>query len=98
MFGLFCTPGPFTLRDEEKARQAIEAVMDLLPNVKRVVLTLTFAGHDVPEYQVKEIVARALKIASPLIGFADLSLKEADYENAQRTRIMREVREALDCH
>lgn len=68
MFGLFCTPGPFALRDEEKARQAIEAVVDLLPNIKQVVLTLTFAGHDVPEYQVQEIVARALKIASPLRG------------------------------
>ncbi len=96
MFGLFCTPGPFTLRDEEKARQAIETVVDPLPNVKRVVLTLTFAGHDVP-YQVKEIVARALKIASPLRGFAGLSLEGADYENTQRTRIMREVREALGC-
>jgi hypothetical protein len=61
------------------------------------VLTLTFAGHDVPEYQVKEIVTRALKIASPLRGFAGLSLEGADYENAQRTRIMREVREALGC-
>ena len=97
MFGLFCTPGPFTLRDEEKTRQAIEALVDLLPNVKRVVLTLTFAGHEVPEYQVKEIVARALKIASPLRGFAGLSLEGADYENAQRTRIMREVREVLGC-
>jgi hypothetical protein len=35
MFGLLCTPGPFTVRNEEKARQAMEAVVDLLPNVKR---------------------------------------------------------------
>lgn len=89
MFGLFCIPGPFTLRNEEKARQTIEAVMSLLPNVKQIVLTLTFAGHDVPEYQVKEIVARALKIASPLRGFVGLSLKGADYENAQQTQILR---------
>ncbi len=97
MFGLLCTPGPFTVRNEEKARQAMEAVVDLLPNVKRAVLALTFAGHDEPEYQVKEIVTRALKIASPLRGFAGLSLEGADYENAQRTRVMREVREALGC-
>lgn len=97
VFGLLCTPGAFTVRDEEKARQAIEAVVDLLPNIRWVVLTLTFAGHDVPEYQEKEIVARALKIASPLRGFAGLSLEGADYEHAQRTRIMREVREALGC-
>ncbi len=83
MFGLLCTPGPFTVRNEEKGRQAMEAVVDLLPNVKRAVLTLTFAGHDEPEYQVKEIVTRALKIASPLRGFAGLSLEGADYENAQ---------------
>lgn len=97
MFGLLCTPGPFTLRREEKARLAVEAVVDLLPNVKRVILTLTFTGHDVPEHQVKEIVARALKIASPLRGFAGLSLEGADYESAQRTRVLREVREALGC-
>jgi len=72
-------------------------VVDLLPNIKRVVLILTFAGHDVPEYQVKGIVARALKIASPLRGFTGLSLEGADYETAQRTRIMREVSEALGC-
>lgn len=97
MFGLFCIPGPFTLRDEEKARQAIESVVDLLPNVKRVVLTLTFAGYEVPEYQVKEVATRALKIASPLRGFAGLSLRGADCKSAQRTRTMREVREALGC-
>jgi hypothetical protein len=55
MFGLLCTPGPFTVRNEEKARQAMEAVVDLLPNVKRAVLTLTFAGDDEPEYQVKKL-------------------------------------------
>ncbi len=49
MFGLLCTPGPFTVRNEEKGRQAMEAVVDLLPNVKRAVLTLTFAGHDEPK-------------------------------------------------
>lgn len=71
--------------------------MDLLPNVKRVILTFTFAGFDVPEYQVKEIVACALMVASPLRGFAGLSLEGWDYETAQRARIIREVREALGC-
>lgn len=95
MFDLRSTPGPSTLSEEEESRQAIEAVVDLLPNVKWVVLTLTFGGHDVPEYQVKEVVARALKIASPLRVFAGLSLGVVGYETAQRTRIMMEVREAL---
>lgn len=97
MFGLDATPGPSTLRDEEKARQAIEAVVDLLPNVKRVVLMLSFTGHDVPEYQSKGIVARPLNLASPLRGFANLSLEGADHETDQRTRNLREIREALCC-
>ena len=71
--------------------------MDLLPYAKLVELTLTFAGHDAPECQVKEIVARALKIASPLRGFAGLFLDSFEDETAQRTRVMREVREALGC-
>ena len=97
MFGLFCNPLSFSLRSEEQARQAIEAVVELLPNLKRVVLTLTFAGLEVPEDQVKDVVARALKLVSPLRGFAGLSLEGAEYDTAQRTRIMREVREALGC-
>lgn len=50
-----------------------------------------------PEYQVKEIVIRALKTASPLRRFAGSSLEGANFENAQRNRIMKEVREALCC-
>lgn len=96
-FGLFTTTGPFTPSIEEEARQVIEAVVELLPNVKRVVLALWFAGFDVPEYQVKELVTRALNIASPLKGFAGLFLEEVDRETAQRIRIIREVREALAC-
>ena len=69
--------------------------MKLLPNLKQVVLMLLLSGFDVPEYQVKDVVARALKIASPLRGFAGLYLEKTDELTAQRTRIMREVREAL---
>lgn len=97
MFGLQCTPNRFTLLDEEDERQAIEAVMKLLPNIKRVELTLTFMGFEVPDYQVKEIVARALKIASPLRDVGGLVLIGADDENAQRTYIMRELRDVLGC-
>lgn len=97
MFDLILTPRSFTKRETEQARQAIEATMGLLPNVKRVVLTLTFAGFDVPEYQEKEIVARALDWASPLKGFPGLSLEGDDYATDQRTRIMGEVRRALGC-
>lgn len=32
LIGLFCTPSPITVRDEGKARQAMEAV-DWLPNI-----------------------------------------------------------------
>lgn len=96
-FGFFSTPGRFALRDEEKAGQVIQTVMDLLPNVKQVVLTLTIDGFDVPEYQAKENLDRVLRIASPLKGFAGLSVDGSDHETAQRTRTMREVREALGC-
>ena len=93
--GLFCNPLPHSLRDEEETRQTIEAVVELLPNLKQVVLSLCLSGHDVLEYQVKDVVARALRIASPLRGFAGLYLEEFDELTAQRTRIMSEVREAL---
>ncbi|KAL8702853.1 MAG: hypothetical protein Q9201_003994, partial [Fulgogasparrea decipioides] len=90
MFGVILASSPFTKHETEQARQAIEAAMGLLPNVKRVVLTLTLAGFDVPEYQEKEIVARVLDWASPLKGFPGLSLKGDDYATDQRTRIMGE--------
>lgn len=69
----------------------------LLLNVKRVDLTLTFAGYDVPEYNPKKIVARSLIQASPLRGFAGLSADRAAYKSDQRTHYMKEVREALGC-
>ncbi|MCJ1338398.1 hypothetical protein MMC09_003685 [Bachmanniomyces sp. S44760] len=81
---------------EEEARQAVETVMNLLPNVKYVVLKFMFAGHEVPQRREKEAVARALKIASPLGGFANLSVEGASY-SAQGARITRSVREALGC-
>ena len=84
------------LADEEERRQGIEAVMKLLPNVKRVGVTLSFVGHAIPEYQVKGLVARALRIASPLRRFDGLVL-DGRNETTQRVRILREVREALGC-
>ena len=71
--------------------------MDLLPNIKWVVLRLAFVGCDLPEHQIREIVARVLKIVSPLRGFAGMSLDYFHSEGAQRTRILGEVREALGC-
>ena len=97
MFGMILTTSIFTKRETEQARQAIEAAMGLLPNVKRIVLTLTLSGHDVPECQEKRIVACALDWASPLKGFPGLSLEGDDYATDQRTRIMGEVRRALGC-
>lgn len=95
--GLLCTPGPFCSHDEEMTRRAIEAVLDLLPNVKQIILTLMLTGFDVPEYQVIEIVTRALKMVGPLKGFAGLSLEPIEHDTDQQTRIMREVRETLGC-
>lgn len=94
---LVSTPGPFTRGDEEQRRQAFEAAVELLPNIKRVELTLNFIGRAVPDYQVKELVARALRTASPLRKFDRLTLKGPGLETAQRMRIWREVREALGC-
>lgn len=71
--------------------------MDLLPNIQWVVLRLAFVGCDLPEYQIREIVARVLKMVGPLRGIADMSLDYFHGEGAQRTRILEEVREALGC-
>ena len=87
----------FTAGGEEERRRGFEAAVKLLPNVKRVELTLYFIGHAVPDHQVKELVACALRTASPLRGFDGLILKGPINETAQRTRIWREVREALGC-
>jgi len=90
-------PGPFTLSDEEKWRQALEAAVLWLPNIRRVELTLALCGHDVPNWQVKEVVTRAIKIASPLRDIPGLILRGDSNEGSQRIRIIREVREALGC-
>ena len=97
MIVLRITPGPFTYSDEEARRQAVEAVVKLLPNVRRFELTLAFVGLEVPDYQVKDVVNRAVRIAGPLRDIAGLVLRGASNENAQRTRIMKEVGEALGC-
>ena len=86
-----------TSAGEEEHRQAFEAAVKLLPNVKRVELTLGFIGLTVPDHQVKELVAIALRTASPLKDCTGLVLKGRTNETAQRTRIFREVREALGC-
>ena len=87
-----------TTRFEEKCRQGIEAAVKLLPNVKRVELTLGFRGRRAPDHQVKELVAFALMTASPLRGLDRLVVKEPINEiNPQRMRIRMEVREALGC-
>ena len=83
---------------EEKRRQWFEAVVKLLPIVKRVELTLSFLHLTVPDYQVKELVAIALKTISPLKFYTGLVLKDGrTNESAQWTRIFREVREGLGC-
>ena len=89
------TSDSFTHSDSEKLRQAFEAVVKLLPNVRRVELTLSLVGHDVPDYQVKEVVTRVMRITSPLKDIAGLVFQGASNETAQRKRIMEEVHEAL---
>ncbi len=90
-------PGPFTLSDEEKRRQTFETVVEWLPNVRRAELTLSHTGRMVPDYQVKEVVSRGTRTASPLKHIAGLVLLGSKHETAQRLRIHREVREALGC-
>ena len=94
---ILSTAGPFTPSDEEQRRQVFEAAVELLPNLKQVELTLNFIGRAVPDYQIKDLVARALRTASPLRKFDRLILKGPGLETAQRMRIWREVREALGC-
>ena len=85
----------FTLEYEEERRKGFVSVMKLLPNVTRVELTLEVSGSTVPHDQVKKLVARALRIISPLRDIERLILKRPGYETAQETRIWREVCEAL---
>lgn len=87
----------FHLERDETIRQALQAAVDLLPNVKRVELSLAIVGHDVPEWQITEVVNRAVREASPLKGLPGLSIRGGFNENNQRARIVREVREALGC-
>lgn len=101
MIILSSTRGAFTHSNEETyeetRRQVLEAVVKLLPNVRRFELTLAFFGLEVPDYQVKEVVARVLRIASPLRDITGLVLQGSKDDSAQRTRIIREVCEALGC-
>lgn len=94
---LSCSSGPSTDSEEENLRQALEAVVQLLPYVRRVELSVTFIGFAVPENEVKEVVTRAIRVASPLKDIALLVFRGVSIENAQQMRIIREVREALGC-
>ena len=94
----FCSHSDhFTLDYEEERRKGFEAAVKLLPNVKRVELTLEVSGITVPEHQVKELVARAFRIVSPFRKVDRLILKDHGDETAQQNRIWRKVREALGC-
>ena len=97
MIMLRCAPGSSNRSYEEKWRQALEAVVELLPDVRQVELTWALIGPKVPDYQGKEVVARAVRIVSPLIGIASLVVRGDSNKGAQRMRIVREVREAFGC-
>ena len=88
-------PCPFTPSDEEKWRQTLEAAVTWPPNIRRIELFLALSGHDVPDWQVEEVVARAMKIASPLKGKPHFSLRGGCNEDKQWTCMVRELREAL---
>lgn len=90
-------PGPFTAKDDDKQRLAFEALGELLPNIQRVEISLAVIGHDVPEWQVIEVVNRVLEKLGPLKDMPGLALRGGLNENNQRARILREVREALGC-
>lgn len=90
-------PNPFTAEDDEKQRRALEAVVALLPNIKRVEVSLAVFDRDVPDWQVKDVVTRALEKLGPLRDLPGLSIRGGFNENSQRARIVRKVREALGC-
>ena len=85
----------FTLDSEEKQRQAFEALVQLLPNMRHIKLTLSIVGPDVRESQYDRMVSRILTMLSPLKGAIVLVLEKSSNENAQRTRISSELREVL---
>lgn len=88
-------PGPFTLGDEEKWRQTIETIRQSLPNIRRARVYVSVVGHDVPEHQVKSVVERALRMIHPLTDLTGVFLEGSSNETVQRTRIIRELHEAL---
>ncbi|KAL8908066.1 MAG: hypothetical protein Q9207_001045 [Kuettlingeria erythrocarpa] len=90
-------PSPFTAKDDSKNEGAIEAVTELLPNIKQVEATIAFIGHDVPDSQITEVVKRILKILAPLKDIPGLTIRGGGIENKQRSRILNDVREALTC-
>lgn len=87
--------GPFTAQDDDKQRLAFEAVAKLLPNIQRVELSLAIVGLDVPEWQVMEVVNRALQKLGPLKDMPGLTIRGGFGETDQRARIVRKVSEAL---
>lgn len=90
-------PGPFTLEDDEKQRLALEVVRDLLPNLENVDLSLAVIGLDVPEWQVSQVVDRALKKLGPLKDMPDVTVRGSSNEDKQGARIIRDVGKAFGC-
>ena len=88
-------PNRFSLGDEEGWRRIIEVVTSWLPNIKRAELTFSLCGDDVPELQVNQVLARFVRIASPLKGLPYLVIRDAAKEG-QQERIMERVRRELE--
>lgn len=94
---LFLTTGvhwKVNVKDEEDWRMAVEAMIEMLPNVRRVELTFSQSGQTAPDDQVKDIVDRAVKMAGPLKGFPGLVLRGCT-DTTQRARITADIRKAL---
>ncbi len=85
----------FTAQDDEEPRLAIEAAVGLLPNIQRIEVTIACVGHDVPEYQVMEVVDRVLKELGPLRDMPGVIICEGSNDTKQRAHIINEVRKAL---
>lgn len=84
-------PSPYTPKDDDKNERAFEAVTRILPNITQVEATTAFIGHDVPEWQIMDVVKRILKILAPFKDIPSLTVRGAGIENNQRSRILKEV-------
>ena len=83
--------------ESSKVALALGAAMKWLPSLRHVDLILGLYGLPVYDEYVKEIVAYIVEILNPLRHGPNLVIQENKEGSCQGDRILKEVREALDC-